>query len=63
VRCIRVIKKNRGFQWYRFQIRVSLKGVGPRRKKKVLKLKGTIAIRIKRGMQWTRLQIRVLMGP
>jgi hypothetical protein len=31
--------------------------------KQVLKVKGTIVIRMKRGMQWTRLQIRVLMGP
>jgi hypothetical protein len=63
VRCTRVIRTKRGFQWDRFQIRVSRKGEGPWRKQKVLKVKDTIAMRMKRGMKCTRLQIMMLKGP
>jgi hypothetical protein len=58
----RVIRKKRGIQWERSQIMVPWKGLGPRGKKKGVKVKGTTAIRRKRGFQWTRSQIMVRVG-
>jgi hypothetical protein len=57
-----VIRKNRGLQWDRLQIRVSWKGLGLWGKKG-LQAKGTTAIIMKRGIQWNKSQIRVRSSP
>jgi hypothetical protein len=57
-----MIKVKREIQWDRSQIRVSGRGSGPLKKKR-LKNDRYHVIRMNRGIQGNRSQIRVLMGP